>query len=89
MRRLTELQWKLKWENNNDQLPVGLITQLVEKVQCNRMAMGLNPVHRAWIYFKLLLTSDQLLVGLITQLVEQVQCNRMAMCSNPIQAWIF
>ena len=70
---------KMEYELTSDQLPIGSIAQLVEQVQCNRMVMGWNPVHWAWIYFRHLFTSDQLPDVLIAQLVEQKQCDRRVM----------
>ena len=49
----------------NDQLPVGLIAQLVEHCTCITEVMGLIPV-QAWIFFRLSFVTR--LVALITAL---------------------
>ena len=46
----SSLGWFI-WTQHNDQLPVGMLAQLVERCTGIAMVMGSNPV-RAWIFFR-------------------------------------
>ena len=43
--------WKFIWIQHNDQLPVGMLAQLVERCTGITEFMGLNPV-QAWFFFR-------------------------------------
>ena len=43
--------WRFIWIQHNDQLPVGMLAQLVERCTGITEFMSLNPV-RAWFFFR-------------------------------------
>ena len=60
------------WNQHNDQLPVGLLAQLVERCSGIAEVMGLNPV-RAWILSGLISTTSSLvfIIARIASIFEE------------------